>query len=675
MTRMLPGLLFGAWLLAWAPVAATGNTEVGEAPAILLLTSYHQGDRWNDNIVKGFLKALPPGKARVFIEYLDSQRLSGETYLPQLLALLARKYAQVPIRLLAGTDDAALDFWLAHGASLFPGRPVVFCGLNDFTPSRLAGRADVTGVCEAPDVLGTLELALTLLPRVRTIVALGADVDATSRDNLARFRRAMLALGRRTRAVELLNLTLPQARQALAALTRDTAVLRLGALLSESGRRLPREQVMDSLAASSPVPIFVLWDFDLHDGAMGGRVISAASQGIAAAKLAVRVLDGQPPASLPVTDAPNRTILDYQALHRFGISAASLPAGIAIINEPVSTYARYKILIWSAGVALTLLVPTAILLFVTLAGRQTAEKRLRESEARYRELVESAHSLILRFDRTGRLVFVNEYAEQLLGYTKEELPKVLATPPPAGPADLSGLLARAMMAPQVLGEQVAEHEIATRDGRRVIVHWDKRMLRDAGGDCTGWLAVGTDITARRLAEDALAARMLAEEELLGLGRELLANGPGALERGLRRLLTAFAADRVALLQNVLDATLGLCGQITVEVTALGVEPPPPGPDGPRMPYNLDAFRWADTLESGETIAGLARDFPESLQALFRPFHIQALMAAPVTVNGKWCGFLAVSDTRTPRRFTRQEQTQLATAASILSAHLSRPDTA
>lgn len=673
MTRCLIGLWLGAWLLAWGPLSALADTDGNSPPAILLLTSYHQGDSWNDDLVRGFLSAFPPDKARVYIESLDSRRLSGEGFLPQLLTLLARKYAKVPIRLLVAADDAALDFWLAHGAALFPDRPIVFCGINDFTPSRLGNRTNITGVCEAPDVLGTLEMALTLLPRVRTILALGTDTDAAGRGNLARFRRAMLALGRRARAVELLNATPARARQALAALPRDAIALRLGGLRSETGEILPREGDIPILAAGSTVPIFVLWDFDLHDGAMGGRVVSATSQGVAAAGLARQVLDGRDPASIPAADAANRTIVDYRALRRFGLSVTVLPPGTTILNEPASAYERNKALIWSAGVALTVLVPTTLLLLVTLAGRQNAEKRLRESEARYRELVESAHTLILRFDTKGKLIFVNEYSELLLGYSEDELARVLATPPPTGPADLAGLLARVMMAPQSLGEQVAEREIQAKDGRRVIVRWDKRMLRDAAGHCTGWLAVGTDITARRQAEDALAARMLAEEELLGLGRELLAGGPGSLERALHRLLTAFAADRVALLQNVLDPKLGLCGRIMAEATAQGIMPHDPNTDEPHMPYSLDAFHWADTLESGETITGLIKDFPESLQKLFRSFGLQAIMAAPVNVGGAWNGFVAVGDTRGPRIFTRQEQTQLGTAASIISAHLSRPD--
>ena len=44
-----------------------------------------------------------------------------------------------------------------------------------------------------------------------------------------------------------------------------------------------------------------------------------------------------------------------------------------------------------------------------------------ESEAQYRELVESANSVILRFNIKGRITFCNKFTERLFGYAREEL--------------------------------------------------------------------------------------------------------------------------------------------------------------------------------------------------------------------------------------------------------------
>ena len=68
-----------------------------------------------------------------------------------LRALLAAKYGDLQPDILACADDPAFDFLLENREELFPGRPIVFCGLNDFTEARRKGQKNITGVNEAPD--------------------------------------------------------------------------------------------------------------------------------------------------------------------------------------------------------------------------------------------------------------------------------------------------------------------------------------------------------------------------------------------------------------------------------------------------------------------------------------------------------------------------------------------
>lgn len=49
------------------------------------------------------------------------------------------------------------------------------------------------------------------------------------------------------------------------------------------------------------------------------------------------------------------------------------------------------------------------------------EKALRESEKKYRELVQNANSIILRMDTNGRITFFNEFAQKFFGYTEDEI--------------------------------------------------------------------------------------------------------------------------------------------------------------------------------------------------------------------------------------------------------------
>ncbi|KHK00650.1 ABC transporter substrate binding protein [Desulfovibrio sp. TomC] len=641
-------------------------------PAVLLLASYHHGDPWSQSEIDGFESGLTQGEARVYVEHLDARRFPETADQSQFAAYLAAKYHKTPVAVLVACDDAALDFWLGQRAKLFPDRPLVFCGVNDFNLARLAGQDNITGVSESPDVVGTLELALALVPGARIVLAFGSDGSVTARANMERFRRATVALERRVRPVEILNASLESAAAALASAPTDAVAVRLTPLASGEYADFVRlGNDITELARVSSIPMFSLWDFDLGYGTVGGRVVRGFAQGRTAAGQVAEILAGRPARDIPVQDVPSEAVVDFQAMARFGLSMDRAPAGATVINEPATVYEQHKGLLWAGAAALAVFVPGAFVLGWLLTARRRTEARLLESERRYRELVECANSLILRFDAAGRLQFVNEYAERLLGYTREEMLAGKAVFWPAAPPDLSSLLARAMAAPQSLASGSSENEITSKDGRRVYLHWNNQPLFDAAGRSEGWLAVGSDITDRRLAEEALAARALAEEELSLFGRELLTDAPDAVDRALTRLLSAFSLGRATWFENVEDETLGLCSRLAGEACAAGLTLRRGQPALERLPYSLDGFQLADRLAAGEIIAGAVEDFPQSTQAVLQDFGVTAVLIAPVAQFGLWSGFVAVGEVRAPRRFTRQEQTLLSTAASLLSAHFSR----
>lgn len=53
--------------------------------------------------------------------------------------------------------------------------------------------------------------------------------------------------------------------------------------------------------------------------------------------------------------------------------------------------------------------------------RDSVEEALRESERKYRELVENANSIILRWTPEGRITFLNEFGQRFFGFTEVEL--------------------------------------------------------------------------------------------------------------------------------------------------------------------------------------------------------------------------------------------------------------
>lgn len=153
---------------------------------------------------------------------------------------------------------------------------------------------------------------------------------------------------------------------------------------------------------------------------------------------------------------------------------------------------------------------------------QRAEQALRESEGRYRELVQNANSAIIRWRKDGLLTFFNEYAEQFFGYRADEVlgrhVGLLIPDLDSEGADLTQLAEEIVRDPGRFVSNINEN--ICRDGRRVWMSWTNRPILDARGEATEILAIGSDITERIRVEQALRA----SEERFQLASEIGRSG-------------------------------------------------------------------------------------------------------------------------------------------------------
>ena len=56
-----------------------------------------------------------------------------------------------------------------------------------------------------------------------------------------------------------------------------------------------------------------------------------------------------------------------------------------------------------------------------ITEQRHADQLIRESESKYRELVENANTIILKLDTSGRITFFNEFAQRFFGYVPDEI--------------------------------------------------------------------------------------------------------------------------------------------------------------------------------------------------------------------------------------------------------------
>jgi PAS domain S-box-containing protein len=139
-----------------------------------------------------------------------------------------------------------------------------------------------------------------------------------------------------------------------------------------------------------------------------------------------------------------------------------------------------------------------------IADRTRAEDALRDSERRFRSLVETTSDWIWEVDAGGILTYSSPRAEALLGFESAEVlgkPRVdLLDPSQLASASRDFSEAAERRRPMLAVEQVFRH----RDGRAVVMETNAAPITAADGTLAGYRGISRDITARKQTEEDFA---------------------------------------------------------------------------------------------------------------------------------------------------------------------------
>ncbi len=151
-----------------------------------------------------------------------------------------------------------------------------------------------------------------------------------------------------------------------------------------------------------------------------------------------------------------------------------------------------------------------------ISDRKRAEKELRQSEKRYRLLVDTMNEGLGVQNEHGGWIYVNDRFAEILGYSRDEMIGRQVT-------DFLSENDRVIYKEQVARRKKGERESyglswSKKDGQMIFTRVSPKAIFDERGQYRGSFAVVTDITERKQAEEALKE---SEKQLRYLSSQLL----------------------------------------------------------------------------------------------------------------------------------------------------------
>jgi PAS domain S-box-containing protein len=180
----------------------------------------------------------------------------------------------------------------------------------------------------------------------------------------------------------------------------------------------------------------------------------------------------------------------------FAAAGSQLPAGTNVF-DPQSLFEQYRGYAIAGLLLLALQLALIVGLLVQRAYRRRAEEEMRNSEQRYRSVVDTQSEMICRFLPDTTLTFVNDAYCRFWNKTHNELlgRKFIEIIPPASRQAVVDHLARTRD-----GISSHEHQVTMADGSIGWQHWINHPIVDERGDVLEYQGVGRDVTDRRRAE-------------------------------------------------------------------------------------------------------------------------------------------------------------------------------
>jgi signal transduction histidine kinase len=329
------------------------------------------------------VSADPGEHITIFAESLDLTHFGGEAYETSLRQFLQTKYHDKQIGVIVAVGAAALERVTSWRSELWPGTPIVFTMIDKRDFERLNPPPDATGNILQLSFADAVKAARAVVPKLDRVAIVGGAwesqiVFANWKDEI----QHTTGLG----IIDLVGLTMRETVKRVAELPKHSAIIYTAAYTDREGSLYPPSTALSLIAKAANRPIVIAVETFLERGGIGGYVLLPGVLGANAARLALRLLNGESPSDIPVKVAEAvKPVFSWPQMQRWGVSETQLPPGSEIRFREPTFWESYRL--QSIAIAAALLIQAAL---ISILLHERKKRNNAEKEARTR-MTELAH--------------------------------------------------------------------------------------------------------------------------------------------------------------------------------------------------------------------------------------------------------------------------------------------
>ncbi len=348
------------------------------------------------------------GPVNFYVEYLDRERFPDQKHLQAQIESINRKYARESLDLSITFGPGFHRLLHQYPSSVFDKIPILFLEISTVLPDvpPIDLKPGATGIVSELQLQKTFEAALLLHPATtEAFIITGSSPFDRLLDSVARVEFRKFA--DRIKVTYLSGLAMDELLRRVRMLPEKSIVIYVTLLKDAAGVNYYARESLKLVSEASPAPVYGIWEVYVGHGIVGGYVISNKRDASRIGQMALRILQGKDPDTIPVVRGNNCFMFDWRQLKRWAIEERRLPEGSIIVNKELTFFEAFKWYI--LGTVLFVIIETLLVVFlIALYRRQRrVEKQLQEAAEEWRATFDSVQDLIFILDQNLKILRVN----------------------------------------------------------------------------------------------------------------------------------------------------------------------------------------------------------------------------------------------------------------------------